>query len=188
MVDTNVIKFKNPEAGTTDLLTTVIRNTAKEMIAYAGEAELREFIKQHEHLSCENGKKRVVRNGYLPERTITTGVGSVDVKVPRVRDRKEVSDTIKFNSQIVPKHLRRSASMDELLPLLYLKGVSTNDFQQALEPLVGKEAKNISPAVISRLKSSWINEYNDWRKIDLSDKNYVYLSSMVNPFHTNTYS
>ena len=91
-----------------------------------------------------------------------------------MRDRKEVSDTIKFNSQIVPKHLRRSASMDELLPLLYLKGVSTNDFQQALEPLVGKEAKNISPAVISRLKSSWINEYNDWRKIDLSDKNYVY--------------
>lgn len=155
-------------------MTSLIRHSAREMIACAVEAEFQEFMNQHADLINTNGKQRIVRNGYLPERQITTGVGSVDVKVPRVRDRGDEQEKIKFNSKIVPKHLRRSASIEDLLPLLYLKGISTNDFQDTLTPLLGKNAKNVSPGVISRLKSSWDNDYNSWRKRDLSGKQYAY--------------
>lgn len=174
MKNSNVIEFKNPEAGTSDILTTIIRQSAREMIACAIEAELQEFIKQHAELINADGKQQIVRNGYLPERKITTGIGSVDVKVPRVRDRGSDIEKVKFNSNIVPKHLRRSSSIEDLLPLLYLRGISTNDFQDTLEPLLGKNAKNISPGVVSKLKSSWENEYNNWRKNDLAGKKYAY--------------
>jgi transposase-like protein len=115
-----------------------------------------------------------VRNGYLPEREIQTGIGGVAVQVPRVRDRKNAADGIRFGSSVIPKYLRRSGSMNELLPLLYLKGVSANDFVEALTPLVGEEAKNLSPGVVCRLKAVWEDEYNDWRKRDLSRERYVY--------------
>jgi putative transposase len=109
----------------------------------------------------------------LPERPIQTGIGSIEVKVPRVRDRAPL-DKIKFSSSIVPPYLRRSKSMDELLPLLYLKGISTGAFQESLTPLFGEQAKNLSPGVISRLKSAWESEYYQWHKRDLSKKTYVY--------------
>lgn len=96
--------------------------------------------------------------------------------MPRVRDCNSCAEgKINFNSQIVPKHLRRSSSIEELLPLLYLKGISTNDFQEALSPLLGENAKNISPGVVSKLKSAWEFEYNSWRKRDLTGKNYIYI-------------
>lgn len=166
----NVIELKKPET-VNDLLTEVLRSGARKLLAAAVNAEVEEFLSQHNQ---SDAKARFVRNGYLPEREIQTGIGNVTVQVPRLRDRKSASDGIRFGSSVIPKYLRRSGSMNELLPLLYLKGVSTNDFVEALTPLVGEEAKNLSPGVISRLKAAWEDEYNDWRKRDLSRERYVY--------------
>ena len=174
MSNNKVIEIKNPDLKSNDLLTDIIRTSAKEMLARAIELELEDFLLKHSNLSNADSKARVVRNGYLPERQIITGVGSIDVKVPRVRDRGQEKEKINFSSSIVPKHLRRSSSIEELLPLLYLKGISTNDFQQALEPLLGANAKNISPSIISKLKSNWEQEYISWNKRDLTGKEYVY--------------
>ncbi len=174
MSNNKVIEIKNPELKSNDLLTDLIRGSAREMLAHAIELELQDFLTKHSELLVNNNKSRIVRNGYLPERKITTGIGSIDVKLPRVRDRSDSKDKINFTSNIVPKHLRRSASIQELLPLLYLKGISTNDFQQALQPLLGSNAKNVSPAVISKLKANWEQDYIKWNKRDLSNKEYVY--------------
>lgn len=174
MSNNKVIEIKNPELKTADLLTDIIRTSAKKMLACAIEVEVENFLANNIHLLTADNKQRIVRNGYLPERQITTGIGAIDVKVPRTRDRGDSKDKINFTSNIVPRHLRRSASIEELLPLLYLKGISTNDFQAALQPLLGEKAKNISPGVISKLKSKWEQEYINWNKRDLSNKEYVY--------------
>jgi len=176
MQQNKVIEIKNPALNSNDILTDIVRNGAKEMIACAIEAEVRDFLAKHADLLTANNKARIVRNGYLPERNITTGIGSIAVKVPRTRDRdNNAINKINFASGIVPKHLRRSASMEELLPLLYLKGISTNDFKQVLQPLLGENAKNISPKIISQLKSKWEQEYIKWNNRDLSNKEYVYI-------------
>jgi len=175
MKKTSVVQFKNPEEFKHDLLTEVLRTGAQQLITLAVQSELEEFISQHAHEETSDGKSRFVRNGYLPVRAIQTGIGEVDVKVPRVRDRAFEKDGVCFGSSIIPKYLRRSGDMTELLPLLYLKGLSTSDFSEALVPLVGKDAKNISPGVISRLKTKWETEYEDWGKRDLKNKKYVYL-------------
>jgi len=120
----NVITLKKPETNN-DLLTEVIRNGARQLLAAAIEAEVKEFLDQHNHTDAN---ARFVRNGYLPEREIQTGIGAVTVEVPRVRDRE---NKIRFGSSVIPKYLRRSISMNEFLPLLYLKGISTNDFVDA---------------------------------------------------------
>lgn len=170
----NVVEFKNPEEFKHDFLTEVIRQGAQKLLAVAVEAEVKEFLSKHGDLMTDDEKLRFVRNGYLPERAIQTGVGDVSVKVPRVRDRAYQKDGITFGSSIIPKYLRRTGDLNELLPLLYLKGISTNDFVDALTPLVGSNAKNLSPGVVSRLKSEWLEEYNTWRRRDLSDERYVY--------------
>lgn len=166
----NIIALKKPET-ISDLLTEVLRNGAKRLLAAAVEAEVDEFLSLHNEGST---KARFIRNGYLPEREIQTGIGAVEVEVPRVRDRSNGMDGLLFRSSVIPKYLRRSGSMNELLPLLYLKGISGNDFAEALAPIVGDEAKNLSPGVISRLKAAWEDEYNAWRKRDLSKQRYVY--------------
>ncbi len=167
----NVIEFKKPEV-ITDLLTEALRNGARQLLAAAVEAEVDEFLSQHNN---GEGKSRFVRNGYLPERAIQTGIGDVEVEVPRIRDREPKDDGIIFRSAIVPKYLRRTKNMNDFLPLLYLKGISTNDFVDALSPLFGGDAKNLSPGVIGRLKSKWEDEYRDWQKRSLKGKKYVYL-------------
>lgn len=167
----NIIELKKPET-VTDLLTKVLRNGAQQLLAAAVKAEVDEFLSIN---NSSEGTTRFIRNGYLPEREIQTGIGGVAVAVPRVRDRGSKSDGIHFSSSIIPKYLRRSGSMNDLLPLLYLKGISTNDFIEALTPLVGNEAKNLSPSVISRLKASWEDEYKSWQKRSLKGKRYVYL-------------
>lgn len=149
MSNNKLIDIKNPELKSNDLLTDLIRNSAKEMLACAVEVELEDFLAKHAGLYTSDNKARIVRNCYLPERQILTGVGSIDVKVPRIRDRGKEQQKINFTSNIVPKHLRRSASIEELILLLYLKGISTNDFQQALQPLLGANAKNISPILVN---------------------------------------
>jgi len=165
-----VVEIRKPE-GIRDLLTETIRDGARSLLAAAIKAEVAEFLAAN---NPEDEKARFVRNGYLPEREIQTGIGAVGVKVPRVRDRSGNADGVLFRSSIVPAYLRRSGSLNEFLPLLYLKGISTNDFSEALAPLVGKEACNLSPGVISRLKAEWEGDYDVWSKRSLKGKEYVY--------------
>lgn len=165
-----VIEFKKP-AIVEDLLTETLRAGARQLLAAAVEAEVSEFLASHNALE---GKARFVRNGFLPEREIQTGIGNVEVKVPRVRDRAMQPDGIVFSSHLIPKYLRRSKNLNDFLPLLYLKGISTNDFAEVLKPLVGDEAANLSPGVICRLKSSWETEYAHWQKRSLTGSRYVY--------------
>lgn len=172
MENDTVIELKD-RVETKDFLTEVLKDGAKQMLAAAIQEEVAEFLSSHTGLQTEKGKQRFVRNGYLPERSIQTGIGHIDVKVPRVRDR-EPDGNIKFKSSLIPPYLKRSRNIEEFLPLLYLKGISTNDFSDVLEPLFGKEAKSLSPGVISRLKSHWSTEASQWKKRDLSKKHYVY--------------
>ena len=157
-----------------DVLTEFLRESAQKMLKVAIEAEVTAFISNHT-LKMADGQQRLVRNGYLPKRGIQTGIGEINVTVPRVRDRvKTEEDKLIFSSNLVPKYMRRTVTLDVLLPLLYLKGISEKDFQDALEPLLGSNAKAISPSVISKLKSSWLEEYHHWEKKDLTNKKYVY--------------
>lgn len=176
MVKDNLIELKKPEPFVDDPLTELLRNGARKLLAEALEMEIELFLSQYKALTDENGKMRLVRNGYLPEREIQTGIGPIKVKAPRARVRKPDATTggIRFNSAILPPYLRRTKSMEELLPWLYLKGVSTGDFQDALTALVGKDAPGLSAATVSRLKTVWQKDYEQWRQRDLSGKRYVY--------------
>ena len=174
MEEDSVVDYRNPGVPlpVADALTEVLRRGAKELLQQAVEAEVAEAIAQFAALKDEEGRQRVVRNGYLPERGIQTGIGEVAVRAPRVRDR---AGELKFSSSILPPYLRRTRSLDELLPWLYLKGLSTSDFSGALTALLGPAAPGLSAATISRLKEVWRLEYEQWRKRNLSDKEYVYV-------------
>lgn len=175
MTQDNLVKFKTPATTESfnDTLSELLRQGARQLIAGAVEAELNEFLSQYQGLRDEAGRQAVVRNGYLPARTITTGVGEVDIQVPKVRDR--TGRGIKFNSLLLPPYLKRSRSVEEVLPWLYLKGISTGDFSEALSALLGPDAKGLSPATISRLKSKWQEEHQDWQERSLRHKRYVYV-------------
>ena len=127
------------------------------------------------HLLDEEGRQRLVRHGFLPEREMMTVIGKVPVQAPRVRDRGANADgsKIRFTSKIVPPYLRKAKSVEELLPWLYLKGISTGDFSEALAALIGPNAEGLSSSTITRLKASWWDEYQIWRKRDLTGKGYV---------------
>jgi transposase-like protein len=170
----SVVEYRNPGIAlpVADALTEVLRQGARELLQQAVEGEVAEFIARHRELKDERERQRVVRNGYKPERSIQTGIGEVAVKAPRVRDRE---GAIKFRSSILPAYLRRTRSIEELLPWLYLKGLSTGDFSTALAALLGKDARGLSAATISRLKEVWKGEYERWSKRDLTGKEYVYL-------------
>ena len=172
MSNDNVISLKQPEEGHTDLLTELLRNGAKELIRQAVSAELDELLSHHASLEVD-GKRAVVRNGYLPQRTIQTGLGEVEVKIPKVRDKSQQG--IKFHSLLIPPYLKKTKSIEELLPVLYLKGISTGDFTEALQALLGKDAKGLSQGTISRLKQQWQEEQKVWSKRNLALKNYVYI-------------
>jgi transposase-like protein len=163
--------LSQPESQFGDALHELIRNGARELISRAVEAELAEFMARHETLLAD-GRRAVVRNGHLPARTIQTGVGDVEIEVPRVRDRS--GSGIRFHSSLLPPYLRRARSVEELLPWLYLKGVSTGDFQEALGALLGDNAPGLSANTVSRLKQQWGEEHRDWSRRDLSDERYVY--------------
>lgn len=171
----NLIEFKTPETTETfsDALTALVRQGAQQIIAQAVEAELQAFLSHYQDLHDPQGRKAVVRNGYLPERTIQTGVGAVEVQVPKVRDRS--GSGIKFNSSLLPPYLKRSRSVEEVLPWLYLKGVSTGDFGEALSALLGADASGLSASTISRLKAKWNDEHEVWQQRSLKSKRYVYV-------------
>ena len=174
MTETNVFQLSQP--GTlADPLTEVLRNGARALLAQAVEAEVAALLGVHADKLTGDGHRRLVRHGHLPEREIMTGIGPVAVSCPRVRDRVgEGPERIRFSSAILPPYARRSKSLEVLLPILYLKGVSTGDFEQALIALLGKEAGGLSASTIGRLKDGWSEEHARWSKRDLSAKRYVY--------------
>jgi putative transposase len=158
-----------------DVLTDVLRQGAQQLLAQAIEAEVADWIDRHRDCRDPAGRRQVVRNGHLPERTITTGVGPVTVQQPRVHDRRPAEAREKFSSAILPPYLRKTKSVEELLPWLYLKGVSTGDFSEALAALLGPDAKGLSATTITRLKGLWEQAYADWSKRSLAGKQYVYV-------------
>jgi putative transposase len=172
MQEHTTIPFPHPQFTAADPLTEVLRQGAQRLLAQAIEAEIAVLLAQYAGRHDAQGRQAVVRNGYLPEREVRTGIGAVGVKVPRVRDRS--GSGIRFHSAILPPDIRQSKSLDALLPWLYLKGVSTGDFSEALQALLGSEAPGLSPATISRLKQSWQDELTEWQKRSLTGKRYVY--------------
>lgn len=160
----------------TDLLTDVLRSGAQALLAHAVEAEVAGFIEAHAGERLEDGRARIVRHGHLPERDIQTGIGTVRVQQPRVRDRAEDgSAKIYFSPSILPKHARRTKSLEAVLPILYLKGISSGSFREALSALLGPDAPNLSSDTILRLRKSWDEELRHWRARDLSARRYVYI-------------
>ena len=159
-----------------DPLTEILRTGARRLIAQAVEAEFETFMASTAELVLADGRRRVVRHGHDPVRAIQTGIGPVEVQKPKARDRAATSgERLRFTSNILPKWARRTKSLDALLPALYLRGISAGDFQEALAALLGKDAPNLSTAVIARLKSEWEDEYRRWQKRDLSARSYVYV-------------
>ena len=172
---TNNVHKEEKHNSAEDVLTEVLRMGATKMLATAVEAEVEAFCKRHRFMQDEEGRRRIVRNGYLPERNILTGIGEVAVRMPRTRDRTGTAEhRIGFSSSILPSYLRKSRSMEALIPWLYLKGVSTGDFEAALSALVGPNAPGLTSSTIARLKSVWIKEHTDWQRRSLTGKRYVY--------------
>ena len=159
--------------GMDDALTELLRQGARGLIEQAVATELQVLLEQYANVTDLAGRQAVVRNGYLPEREILTGLGPVAVRLPKVRDRSQSG--IKFNSAIVPPYVRKAQRVEAALPWLYLRGISTGDMQEALSVLLGAEAKGLSPAVVSRLKAEWAEEYAAWNQRDLSGEHYVYV-------------
>ena len=177
MSNTTVIPLRQP-ATIDDPLTEVLRVGARELLAKAVEAEVEEFLAAHAGLRTADGHQHVVRHGHGPERQVQTGIGPVVVRRAKVRDRGDdetAGERIRFSSAILPKWARRSASLDALLPVLYLRGISTGDFQEALSALLGQDAPNLSAPVIARLKADWKADLARWQSRDLSARRYVYI-------------
>ena len=175
MTENTVIPFKQP-GEIQDHLHDVLRASAQQLLAEALEAEVNTLLSQYGAEKLANGQQRLVRHGYLPERKVLTALGPVTVKKPRIRDRAaEQKKKIAFKSLVLPNYLRRSKDIDEMLPYLYLKGISLGDMQEALAALWGDDVPNLSPATIRRLKGKWTKQWKTWRKRDLSSKHYVYI-------------
>ncbi len=175
--NTTITPFHQP-GSITDPLTEIARDGARQMLAAAIKAEAANFVALFGDDLLPDGRQRVVRHGTGPERMIQTGIGPIPVQRQKVRDRAtEVppEKKIRFTSNILPKWARRSRSLDALLPVLYLRGVSTGDFQEALTALLGADAPNLSPGVVTRLTAGWQDEYDSWQRRDLSARRYVYI-------------
>lgn len=165
-----------PSSSTHDILTEVIREGARKMLAAALHAEVEDFLQRFSEDRDSEGHRLVVRNGFLPSRTILTGVGPLEVRQPRVADRSldETGAERRFRSKILPPYLRKTRSIEDLIPWLYLKGVSTGDFSEALAALLGPNAKGLSATTVTRLKEQWVEDFRQWNHRSLRDKRYVY--------------
>src|SRR5881394_252296 len=168
--------MKLAQPGTfSDSLTEILRNGARALLAHAVETEVADFLGRYADLKTAAGHQRVVRHGHLPEREIMTGIGPVAVRQPRVRDREAGGgERIRFSPTILPPYARRTKSLEVLIPILYLKGISTGDFEEALVALLGSDAAGLSASTIGRLKDAWCEEHARWSKRDLSAKRYIY--------------
>ncbi len=172
----NVVRFRQPD-DVDDPLTEMLRVGARRLLTQAVELEAEAFLASREALRLPDGRSRLVRHGHGPEREIQTGIGPVPVARVKIRDRGagDNGERIRFNSALLPRWARRTRSLDALLPVLYLRGVSTGDFQEALAALLGKDAPNLSPSVIGRLTAEWQAEYERWQGRDLTARRYVYV-------------
>ena len=175
MQEFTVDRFIVPVPACEDILAGLLKEGARKMLAQAIEAEVEDWIEGHKHHRDEQGRRQVVRNGRMPKRTILTGVGQVEVEQPRVHDRRPAAEAEKFTSKILPPYLRKAKNIEELIPWLYLKGISTGGFSEALAALVGPEAKGLSANTVTRLKAGWEKEYEEWSRRSLEGKNYVYI-------------
>ena len=172
-----VVSLRQPDE-IDDPLTAVLRSGARRLLAQAIEAEAEAFLATMKGMQLADGRERVVRHGHGPERPVQTGIGPVAVQRVKLRDRgagQAGADRIRFTSSILPRWARRTRSLDALLPILYLRGVSMGDFQEALGALLGKEAPNLSPSVIARLRDEWQADYARWQRLDLAARRYVYV-------------
>lgn len=175
--NTSIVVLRQPGA-VDDPLTEIAREGARRMLASALEAEVEAFLAQHAEERLPDGRRRLVRHGHGPERTVQTGIGALEVRRPKLRDRAAggaAAARVRFTSSILPRWARRSRSLDALLPVLYLRGVSTGDFQEALAALLGPDAPNLSPGAIARLTAGWKADYERWQGRDLSARRYVYV-------------
>ena len=173
---TTVVSLRQPDT-IDDPLTAVLRSGARRLLAQAIEAEADAFLAAMKGERLPDGRERVVRHGHGPERQVQTGIGPVEVQRVKLRDRGPTNEAerIRFTSAILPRWARRTRSLDALLPILYLRGVSMGDFQEALGALLGKDAPNLSPSVIARLRGEWEADYTRWQRRDLSARRYVYV-------------
>jgi transposase-like protein len=156
-------------------MTEILRTGAQKMLAQMIQQEVDDWLTERANLQDEQGRRQVVRNGFLPKRKIATGVGQVEVQQPRVRDRRPADQAEPFTSKILPPYLRKTKSIEELIPWLYLKGVSTGDFSEALAALLGPDAPGLSATTVTRLKAVWEEEYREWNQRSLEGKQYVYV-------------
>jgi putative transposase len=161
----------------------ILRQGAQKMLAQAIEAEVVEWIEEHQHLTDERGRRQVVRNGYLPERKVVTGLGEVAIEQPRVHDRRPPDLREHFSSKLLPPYLRKTKSIEELIPYLYLKGISTGGFHEALAAILGPDCPGLSATTVTRLKTVWEQEYRDWSSRSLEGQEYVYV--WADGIHTN---
>ena len=175
-----VVRFRKKDE-VIDPLAELLRRGARELIGQAVSEEFAMFLQQHAARHDAEGRQAVVRNGYLPEREVLSGIGPVPVRMPRARDRS--GEGLGFRSLLVPPYVRRSKRVDAVLPWLYLKGVSTGNMREALGALVGKEAAGLSAAVISRLKARWSQEYEAWKRSPLGKDRWVYLWAEIGRAH-----
>jgi putative transposase len=175
MHESSIDRFVVPVPQSRDVMTEILRAGAQKMLADMIQEEVEDWLAQRAHLRDEQGRRQVVRNGYLPKREITTGVGPIEVQQPRVRDRRSADQAEPFSSKILPPYLRKTKSIEELIPWLYLKGISTGDFSEALKALVGPDCPGLSATTVTRLKGVWEQEYREWSKRSLEGKQYVYV-------------
>lgn len=164
---------KNPSViSTRSALDEVLRNRAKKLLQEAIETEVAEYVQQFQELKDAMNRRVVTKNGYLPERDILTGLGSVNIRQPRVKDRREGAS---FSSQILPKYKRRTPSLEAAIPELYLRGISTNNFPEALAALLGEKAEGLSATNVTRMKEVWEKEYQSWQSRCFDGIRYVYI-------------
>ena len=172
-LDPEVLSFRSPFDSVSPL-DELVRQGARQMLQAAIESEVQDFLMVHSDRVDDQGRRQVVGNGQLPAREIQTGAGPLEVSQPRVRDTSpDKANRVVLSSSILPRYLRRSQSIEDLLPWLYLKGISTGDFNEALQSLLGENAANLSPNTLVRLKERWSVEYENFSQRDLSDNEYV---------------
>ena len=175
MRESSIDRVVLPVPQVQDAMTEILREGARKLLSEMIQQEVVDWLADRAHLRDEQGRRQVVRNGYLPEREIIRGLGPIAVRQPRVRDRRPADEAEPFNSKILPPYLRKTKSVEELIPWLYLKGVSTGDFSDALKALVGPDCPGLSATTVTRLKGVWETEFQEWNQRSLEGKQYVYV-------------
>ncbi len=173
--ETTIIPSDLPEGSAISMIDYLVREGARQMLQKAIESEVSEYIERHQHIRDAHGRQAIVRNGTMPERELATTAGMLPITQPRVRDRRSDDERLRFSSAILPRYARKSPTLEVLLPVLYLKGISTGNFSDAFEALLGANAAGLSPATITRLIEGWQQEHQQWARRDLTGKEFVYL-------------